>query len=189
MDWRIILYCLCSAAGFVMIIGGIWLLAKQKIYLNPETGAIVQVDLGPLGKFKTNIPSLGLFLIGGFLLVLPPYLAKFLPELESPSLEVTGSVNSNAHPVVIYAVIRSQAMQQDGSFTIPMPQHMNAAYDPKVLYVAANAQGVFDDDVQLKLQKGGQIQLSPKKLENANANQQLPQIANPVKPTPIEYLR
>jgi hypothetical protein len=62
---------LCSLAGLIMVIGGIWLLAKGKIMLDAKTGEVVDFDLPLLGKVKTNAPILGLFLIGSIPLIYP----------------------------------------------------------------------------------------------------------------------
>jgi hypothetical protein len=161
---RLILYYVCSAAGFATIIGGIWLVAKQKIYLNAETGAIADFEIPLLGKFKTNIPSLGLFVVGSILVLWPVKLIQSMP-LVPPTVAVRGSVTSNAHPVLIYAVIRSAVLQQDGTFTIAMPVDMGASYDPKVLYITANTQGIFDDQVELARRKNGSLELLSKRLE------------------------
>jgi hypothetical protein len=64
-------YFLCIFAGLIMIGGGIWLLAKGKVLLDANTGEVVQFDLPLIGKAKTNIPVLGLFLIGFIPLIYP----------------------------------------------------------------------------------------------------------------------
>ena len=64
-------YYLCMMAGLIMVGGGIWLLAKKKIILDAKTGEVVDFDFPLVGKFKTNIPVLGLFLIGFIPLIYP----------------------------------------------------------------------------------------------------------------------
>jgi hypothetical protein len=64
------LYYLSSFAGLVMVAGGIWLLYKQKIYIDSESKQVIEVEL-PIGKFKTNLPVLVLFALGFVPLIYP----------------------------------------------------------------------------------------------------------------------
>ena len=61
MDARIALYYVVAVAGFVMVVGGMWLIAKQKIYIDRESKQPVEIKL-PLGvSVKSNYPALALF--------------------------------------------------------------------------------------------------------------------------------
>src|SRR5215813_1014704 len=61
---------LCSLAGFSMVVGGIWLIYKEKIYIDRESKQVTEVKT-PLGSFKTNIPALVLFALGFVPLIYP----------------------------------------------------------------------------------------------------------------------
>ena len=53
-DARIALYYLCSVACFVMVVGGIWLIYREKIYIDRESQKLVEVQT-PLGASKATI--------------------------------------------------------------------------------------------------------------------------------------
>jgi hypothetical protein len=180
--YRLVLYYACSVAGLVTIVGGIWLLAKQKIYLNAETGDVVSVDIPLLGKFKTNIPSLGLFVLGSILLLLPVKLIQSVPTI-TPTVVVRGSVRSNDHPVVIYAVIGSGVLQQDGSFAIAVPLDLGPNYEPKVLYTTRNTRYIFDDPIELTRRKNGSLELLSKKLEVPETSSLFPPTGSQAQPS------
>ena len=56
-SWIIIpLYYLCSVAGLVMVVGGIWLIYKEKIFIDRETKQITEIEIPGGWKFRTNIP-------------------------------------------------------------------------------------------------------------------------------------
>ncbi len=69
-DYSIILYFLSSFTGFIMVSGGIFLLYKEKIYIDSQTKEITALDT-PIGKFQTNTPALALFIIGFIPLIYP----------------------------------------------------------------------------------------------------------------------
>lgn len=161
---RLVIFYFCSVAGLVMIVGGIWLLSKQKIYLDAKTGAVVSFDIPLLGKVKTNVPSLGLFVIGAGLLIWPLTSVKSIPDAPL-TVAVKGSVSSSEHPMLVYAVVRSEVLQQDEGFTIAMPEDIGPGYDPRVLYIPANTPGIFEDKVELAMRKNGSVELLPKKVQ------------------------
>ena len=49
------LYYLCSGAGLLMVVGGIWLIYKQRIYIDRETNQITEIKT-PLGSVGPFIP-------------------------------------------------------------------------------------------------------------------------------------
>lgn len=82
MDARMVLFFMSTLAGFVMIAGGIWLIYKEKIYIDRESNKPVEVKL-PVGfSFSSNYPALALFALGFFPLVYPfhelPLLTKYI---------------------------------------------------------------------------------------------------------------
>jgi hypothetical protein len=137
MDAKALLCFMCSFAGLVMIVGGIWLIYKEKIYIDKETNQVTELET-PLGKFKTNVPALVLFALGFIPLIYPIYkISELLPQVK-----IDGEVHSSSFPVQIYAVVKSQSVLGPGQF------HLNFAHvgdfgDYKVIYVAP---GVITDD-------------------------------------------
>ena len=57
MDSRMVLYLLIAIAGFVMVVGGMWLIYKQKIYIDRESGQPITVELPGNFKFTSNYPA------------------------------------------------------------------------------------------------------------------------------------
>lgn len=84
------LYYFCSTAGLVMVIGGIWLVAKEKIYVDRETKEVTRVER-PFGvKLQTNIPALALFLLGFVPLIYPLYATSGLLD----EVQISGEVDT-----------------------------------------------------------------------------------------------
>ena len=124
------LYYLSSFAGLVMVVGGIWLLYKQKIYIDSESKQVIEVEL-PIGKFKTNLPVLVLFALGFVPLIYP--LAQCRDMF--PLLSLKGSVEGDAFPVQVYAVVRKDFLNGPGDFSLKVPQLANLNQDYKIIYV------------------------------------------------------
>jgi hypothetical protein len=67
---ELILYYGCVLAGIIIVFGGILLLYKQKIYIDSASNQVTEIET-PIGKFRTNLPVLGLFAVGIVALVVP----------------------------------------------------------------------------------------------------------------------
>jgi hypothetical protein len=121
MDARIALYYMCSVAGFVMIVGGIWLIYKEKIYIDRESQQPVEVTT-PLGGFKSNYPALTLFVIGFFPLVYPIYALRDLVDyVKVDKVSIRGPVEATAYPVLVYAARAQDSLSKSGEFRVPVP--------------------------------------------------------------------
>jgi|WetSurMetagenome_2_1015567.scaffolds.fasta_scaffold166369_3 hypothetical protein len=155
------LYYLCSVAGFIMVAGGIWLIYKQKIYIDKESKQVTEIET-PFGKFKTNIPALALFILGFIPLIYP--LIK-LNEINK-QLTIVGNVKSNSHPVEVCAVLDSDILNGDGDFKLNVPT-FSQGY--KVIYVANNV--VLDDRVDLQKREGDKITMAPKNIKCSKSSQ------------------
>ena len=107
---------LCSFAGFIMVAGGIFLLYKEKIYIDRETKQITSIET-PIGKFKTNAPALALFALGFVPLVYPIYLTKEQGKM----VYISGELSSTKYPVNVYAVVESESLLNDGSYRLMVP--------------------------------------------------------------------
>src|SRR6476661_10924552 len=90
------LYYLSSFAGLVMVVGGIWLIYKQKIYIDSESKQVTEIEL-PIGKFKTNLPALVLFALGFVPLIYPLYQCSGM----FPLLSLKGYIGGDTFPVQI----------------------------------------------------------------------------------------
>jgi hypothetical protein len=98
MDPKIIpLYYLSSLAGLIMVAGGIWLLYKQKIYIDKESNQVTEIET-PLGKFKTNVPALVLFALGFVPLIYPIVQSSGFAE----EVRIMGNVKAGTFPVQVY---------------------------------------------------------------------------------------
>lgn len=155
MDPRFVaLYYLCSIAGFVMVVGGIWLVYKQKIYIDRESKQVTEIET-PIGKFKTNLPALVLFALGFVPLIYPIVESRRFAE----QVRIRGSVKSDVHPVFVYAATRSDALREDREFKFSVPRVRAVGEDYKVIYVAGET--VVDDQVDLAESASGEIVLEP----------------------------
>jgi hypothetical protein len=155
----LVLYYLCSFAGLIMVGGGIWLIYKQKIYIDRESNQITEIET-PIGKFRTNIPALALFILGFIPLIYPIYVTRHLIHLKN--VAIYGSVRANVYPVLVHAVIKSDPLQQEGRFVFNLPV-IDAKFGVyKIIYVAGNI--LMEDMVEIHKAKGGEIHLSAKDL-------------------------
>lgn len=137
MDARIALYYMCSIAGFVMVAGGIWLIYKEKIYIDRESKQPVEIQ-SPLGSFKSNYPALTLFVLGFFPLVYPIYALENLTEfVRVETVRIRGLVEANAHPVLVYAARAEDSLSANGEFRVPVP-FVGSGDDYKILLVVNN---------------------------------------------------
>lgn len=154
-----LLYYFCSTAGFVMVVGGIWLLYTQKIYIDRESGQITEIKT-PVGTFRTNVPALALFALGFVPLIYPIYVLR----TGGPAVIIRGNVKANAHPVLVYAVVRSESLLDNGEFSIPLPLlNNNNTGDYKIVYAVQNK--MVQDVVDLKDLKNGEVILTTKDIE------------------------
>lgn len=157
MTHYIVLLYLCQAAGLVMICGGIVLLYQQKIRLDEITKEI-NVDVPFFGKLRTNAPAIALFIIGFIPLMYP------LQHAKTEYIHVRQAIESDNHPVLVYAVVGSRALQSDGELHLSIPVVANEDYSPQLIYVA----GEITDEQELLLesQKGGVITLQRKIIQH-----------------------
>jgi hypothetical protein len=100
----LVLYLLCSIAGLIMMVGGVWLIYREKIYFDRQTKEVTtEVKLPWNVTVKTNAPALVLFFIGLAALIIP--ILKPPPPQPTPPkpVTITGPVETT-FPVVVYAV-------------------------------------------------------------------------------------
>jgi len=174
---------LSSLAGLVMTAGGIWLIYREKIYIDRETLKEIELEL-PFGmKFKTNIPALFLFVIGLVLLFYPIYSARRAQEVEQ--IEIAGSVDGDSFPVEVQAVVTSDNLHQPGRFALVVPRlaEGNRAY--KVVYLAGGS--VFEEIADLDHLRNGKIPLPTKQIQVGEVVRYRP--PDSLAPVPDEFKR
>jgi hypothetical protein len=154
------LYYISAIAGFVMVAGGMWLIYKEKIYIDRESKTVTEVET-PFGKFKTNVPALVLFVLGFFPLIYP-IVKSANPTAAEVQLE--GEVKSKTYPVDVYAVIDFDSLRNQRSFNLNIPYFEgNSSYKYKVLYVVGPT--VIQENLSLT---GKKQKLSDIEFSNAN---------------------
>lgn len=163
------LYYMCAFGGLVMIVGGIWLIYKQKIYLNPSGDKVdvVAVEIPFFGKLRTNVPALALFILGFVPLIYPIYKAN------TEYTRVEQEITSEKYPVSVYVVVRQKSLNTHGKFVISIPNVNSADYEPQIIYLA---NGFLTDQQEISLSEGkhGVIELREKSLQFANPSLTIP---------------
>src|SRR5271165_2942098 len=140
MEWdlRTLIFLTTELAGFVMVVGGMWLIYKQKIYIDKESGQPVEIELPGNLKFKSNYPALALFVLGFVPVIYPFHELQNLPEYPHVvRVKLTGAPSTSVYPVLIYAAIAQSAVTQDGdTFSVPVPFIGKGEEEYKILLVA-----------------------------------------------------
>lgn len=176
MDPRIIpLYYLSSLAGLIMVAGGIWLIYKEKIYIDRESKEVTEIET-PLGKFKTNVPALVLFALGFVPLIYPIIKsAGFAQEVR-----IEGNVKASTFPVQVYAVVKSDSLLENRDFSLEVPVAENNGGEYKILYIAGSL--VLEERADLRKKQDGEIKLPDKELLVPAAKRFAPARVEPVPP-------
>lgn len=134
-DPRIYLYFLSAFTGVIMVVGGIWLIYKEKIYIDAESKQPIEIST-PLGGFKNNYPALTLFALGFFPLIYPIYtinnLSTYAPV---ETVRIKGLVDAHTYPALVYASVDQDARNAKGDFEIRVPFVGTNQKDYKVLLV------------------------------------------------------
>jgi hypothetical protein len=172
VDTRILLlYYLSSFAGLVMVVGGIWLIYKEKIYIDHETKQVIKIKT-PVGEFQTNIPALALFVLGFIPLIYP--IIKSSTVMEVKKVKLLGSVRATVHPVLVYAALVSESLQQDREFHLYLPVVENSNTEYKIIYIAGNV--ISEDAADLDHAKNGEIHLDDKEIGPAAVTELVPDV-------------
>ncbi|MBI3803978.1 MAG: hypothetical protein HY282_09490 [Nitrospirae bacterium] len=175
MDPRTLpLYYLSSFAGLIMVAGGIWLIYKQKIYIDRESKQVTEIET-PIGKFKTNVPALVLFALGFVPLIYPIVKSAGFTE----EVRIQGNVKASTFPVQVYAVIKSDSLLENRDFSLEVPVVENGA-DYKILYIAGSL--VLEDQADLRKTQDGELKLPGKELLVPAAKRFEPAKVDPVPP-------
>lgn len=160
---------LCSMSGVVMVVGGMLLIYKEKIYIDRESKQITEIET-PIGKFKTNIPALVLFVLGFVPLTYPLLKVREFGQKFSISGKVEGAPNS--FPVQVYAVAQLDSLPETGEFSLEVPA---TADQYRVLYVAGRA--ILQETASARqANKDGVIRLKPKDIRTEAAVRYEPKV-------------
>ena len=158
----LVLYWVCSIAGLIMMAGGIWLIYKEKIYIDRETKQVTEVELPWLGKFRTNAPALVLFFLGLAALIYPIHKAGQPTQW----VAIKGPVQSEEFPVFVYAVSKLDTLHAPRSFQLEVPLLTgDADRTCLVLYVWGSG-GFAEDLVNLNEAKDGVVPVLEKHFGN-----------------------
>jgi hypothetical protein len=181
MDPRIVpLYYLSSLAGLIMVAGGIWLLYKQKIYIDRESNQVTEIET-PLGKFKTNIPALALFALGFFPLIYPIVKAAQFGE----DVPIRGNLNADVYPVTVYAAVVSDSLFKAGDYSLRVPALGKTGKEYRILFISGNSLvDVCPADPQKT--REGEIQLGVKNFSVGGTGAHAYQ-PNSIPPAPAEF--
>lgn len=152
------LYYICEGAGVLMVVGGIWLIYKEKIYLDPSTKEVLNVEVPLIGKLQTNVPALGLFIIGLIALIYP------IVKVTTPYLQVEQVVNSDDHPVAVYVAVQAKILHKDGKLVVSVPVLDSPGYEPELIYLAGPITDQFN--LELDKQKHGILELAAQHLQD-----------------------
>src|SRR5215472_711955 len=116
MDIRTPILLMTELSGVAMVVGGMWLIYKQKIYIDKESNQPVEVSLPGNLKFKSNYPALALFVLGFFPLIYPfTQVSKLEAYPHVVRVNLTGTQNTKVYPAVVYASAAEDNTTQDGS--------------------------------------------------------------------------
>ena len=151
----------CQITGIVMIVGALFLIFKEKVYLDAATKEMMYVELPKLGRLKTNAPILAVIVLGLVAVLYPVHLDH------TTYITVRGHVESNSHPVSVYAVAGQATSGNNDTLIISIPQLASKDYQPHIVFRVGSA---FDDEIiDLKKVKDGVIELDPVKLIDLNS--------------------
>jgi hypothetical protein len=138
MDPRMALYYASALAGFVMVVGGIWLIYKEKIYIDRESQQPIEIQ-SPLGTFKSNYPALTLFALGFFPLVYPIYSVNNLTQyVRVETIPIKGPVDVSAYPAFVFAVREEATVRSRGEFRVQVPFRGGDLDDYNMILVVNN---------------------------------------------------
>ena len=176
MDGRMILLTMIVFAGFVMVVGGMWLIYTQKIYIDRESNKPIEVKLPGNFSFTSNYPALALLALGFFPLIYPLHEFKALTQyVLVKNVKIRGSVHAPAYPALVYAAEVPAPVVNDGDgFDVSVPV-INGTGEYKVLLVVdghildSESAAPTDGDIQVQFksvivdppQYKGQIQPIP----------------------------
>jgi hypothetical protein len=160
MDPRMMLFLIVVIGGFLMVLISLWLIAKEKIFIDRESRQPVEIELKWLGRFKANAPALTLFVFACLLMIYPLQQVNTLERyVEVDTVPVKGLVEADTYPVLVYAVRRGDQLNKHGQFRIPVSflgdQDLN---DYRILLIVNGH--VLDEAPAERKERGKEIEVS-----------------------------
>ncbi len=135
IDLTIGLFYLSAISGAFVIIGGIVLIGKRKIYIDQATKKPIEFELPLFGKFKSNTPALALFFFGTFLITYP-IMKRPAPPPIAPDVHLDGEItNDKDYPFEVYAAVEAERVSNHRTFSIKVPQLSGDRDEYKLLYL------------------------------------------------------
>jgi len=119
MDPRFVLSLLSAAGGFLVVSGGLYLIAKQK-NVTDAAGSTIEVDIPLFGRIKTNYPSAVALVLGAGLIWYP--LSTWPKATET--LPVRGKITFKGGPPAETATVIAGTVAvpgADGTYTVQVP--------------------------------------------------------------------
>lgn len=114
--------------GAVMLFVALWLLCKEKVFVNEQTREVVAFNLPFLGKLSTHSPAFAVLLIGAAFVAWPLYKHYETP----PKLRVSGRIMlhdsptvsgiSNVFVGVLPTSSHATVTLSDGTYTLSIPK-------------------------------------------------------------------
>lgn len=109
LELRLIIYILCICGGFILLLGGLWLVSKKKILVDTQSGAVIDMEIPLLGKLKTNIPGVVFFLLGFGLVAFPVYRIDQL----SPIFHIKGEADAGTGQIHVYIALQPELIEKE----------------------------------------------------------------------------
>jgi hypothetical protein len=140
--------------GGALVVGGLWLIAKQKIITDTK-GHSIDIDIPFFGKIKTNYPSVTALFLGTFLIWLP--IDKWSSEPDR--IPVSGQViveGRQSHDGVIVGIIpgsHKTFTHNDGSYNLDISRG-ETSYTGVAYYREGNQKDVYLGGVNFDTNKG-----------------------------------
>ncbi len=143
---------ICQFAGILTIVGAMFLIFKQKIYLDAQTKKVMYVELPKVGKLQTNAPALAVIVLGFAAVVYPVHLSHttYLTVEQDVESESLATVNA-------YAVSKQATVGNDKHLTISFPNLPDDDYTRHLVFHVGNQ--FWEQNVDLKTARHGKIEL------------------------------
>lgn len=163
---------ICQFAGILTVVGALFLIFKEKIYLDAQTKRVMSVELPFFGKVQTNAPAFAVIVLGFAAVIYP------VQRSHTTYITVEQDVDSDSpFTVNAYAVSEHATVGNNKHLTIVFPNLPDADYQPHLVLHVGNA--FWDQAVHINAARHGIIILEKASLQD---NGQYP----PVRPVTIE---
>lgn len=160
-----ILLLISSLSGLAMTAGGMWLIYREKIYIDRETRQIVEIEVSFVGKLKSNVPALTLFIVGVWALSYPIHAASQVQIAKRQAAEkvrIVGHIEGEGFPIEVYAVTGWDNLHSPRDFSIEVPRHVGT----HTILFLAGPRVIADDLADLGKVEEGKVDIGRKVLSS-----------------------